>query len=138
MYPKAAEAFVSTIIAILNIIADNTKSFVDAGYLIVTEFLRRIEENVPKLQMAALVTVLTIINGMTEALDQNGHAIINAFMALMGQVILLVIDAGVEMVNALFGWVPGVKEATAGIGMVAEQYIRDNFNAGEAGVDKGI
>lgn len=137
MGPRAAEAFVKTIITILEIIGNHSQSFVEAGYDIVINILAGIEEKVPLLQEAALSTILAVINGMADALENNGQDIVGAVVRLMGEVILVVVEAGVQMVQALFGWIPGVKEATADIGSTAEKYIRDNFGAHGVGVDKG-
>jgi hypothetical protein len=55
----------------------------------------------------------------------------------MGEIVLLVIEAGIQVINALFGWIPGVTEATAEVAKGAEKTIRDNFGAKKAAEDKG-
>lgn len=137
MYPRAAEAFVSTIVKILQIIASHAQDFVEAGYDIPINILKGIQEKAPELLMVAAETMVALVVGMADAIAENRTPMVEAMVRLMGEVILVVIEAGVEMINALFGWLPGVEEATASIGDTAEEYIREHFGAGEVGAEKG-
>lgn len=137
MTPRAAEAFASTIIKILQIIGSHSRDFVEAGFDIVVNLINGVKEKVPELMMVAAETMVALVVGMADAIAENRTPMIEAMVRLMGEVILVVIEAGVEMVNSLFGWLPGVKKATASIGDTAGDYIRKNFGAGEVGEDKG-
>src|SRR5690606_6556416 len=110
--------------------------FLRLGVNIVIQLLEGIAEYVPMLVDQGLKTIIALIQGMSDAVRDNGPLLISTVLELLGEIVLLVIQAGVQTIDALFGWIPGVKEATAAIGSTAEQYIRDNFGAAEVAQEK--
>ncbi len=137
LVPPLVETVVNLIIQLLTTIANHLPEFLEKGVEIVIQLIEGIGQHVPELVNAGMEAIVELINGLADAVETNGPEITDAMIRLMGEVILVVIDAGVKMINALFGWIPGVKDATAKIGSTAEKYIRDNFNADDAGSDKG-
>lgn len=137
LIPELIIAAGSIIIALIETLAKNTPRFVDAGFNIVIGILTGIKEKAPELIMAAFEMIVALIDGMADALEENGTDIVNSMVRLMGEVIIVVIEAGISMIEALFGWIPGIEKATAKIGDTAEDYIREHFGAEEVGVDKG-
>jgi tape measure domain-containing protein len=136
--PVVVSIFAEMLIKVLNKIAEYIPMIVDAAVKIITNFLDALAQNLPKIVDSAAKLMVAFVNGLADAVDQNGPAFIAAVMRLMGEVALLVVQAGVTMIQALFGWIPGVKDATAQIGASAEQTIRDTFGAYDVGTQKGI
>lgn len=135
--PPLAVAVADLLIALLDTIYQYMDVFLQYGSLIVMEIMKGIGEWVPKIVDTGAKMIIDIIDGMTEAIRENGPVIVDSVMALLGEILLLVIYAGISMIDALFGWIPGVKKATTKIGETAEDYIRKNFGAKETGEDKG-
>src|SRR5699024_7776765 len=118
-------------------IADNAYEFVTAGYDIVINLLKGIQEKVPELQMAAGETVVALIEGMANAISENRTPLVEAMVRLMGEVILLVVEAGKEMILAVFGWIPGIEDAMGSVGDAAEKYLIEHFGVADIGELKG-
>ena len=137
MIPRASEAFIEGITRILQSIADNAYEFVTAGYDIVINLLKGIQEKVPELQMAAGETVVALIEGMANAISENRTPLVEAMVRLMGEVILLVVEAGKEMILAVFGWIPGIEDAMGSVGDAAEKYLIEHFGVADIGELKG-
>lgn len=137
LIPKLAATVVKVLLAILNTIGDNIPPFIDAGVKIITNLLDGMAKAIPRLHESALNFIVTLLTGMSDTIRINGPQITSAMLELMGEIIIVVIDAGVQMITALYGWIPGVKKAASEIGTNAEKYIRDNFGAKETGSKKG-
>lgn len=138
LVPEIIEAGIEIVMALMRGLGDNAQEFVEAGYNIISAILIGINNKLPELYMIAFITAVNVINGLSDAIAANRTHFVNAVVRLMGEVILVVIEAGREMVVALFGWIPGVEAAAMEIGNTAEKYVRENFNAGEVGATKGI
>lgn len=135
--PKVFEQFVKMVLKVLKIIGDYTDDFVDAAVKIITNFLDGLAKNVPKLVESATNLMVTFVEALAASVEKNSPRFIDAWMRLMAEVTLLMVQAGIAVVQALFGWIPGVTDATNKIGDTAEKTIRDAFDAKGAGNDKG-
>jgi tape measure domain-containing protein len=135
--PTITAAIATMLVAFLNTIASYIPQIVEAAVKIITNFLDALAKNIPKIVDSAVKLVVAFIDGLSSAVDANGPKFINSIMQLMGEVLILVVEAGVAVVQALFGWIPGVTDATNKIGKGAEKAIRDSFGAKQAGTDKG-
>lgn len=135
--PKLVDAMARAIVGMLEVIAKHIPAFVDAAVKIITNFLDALAKNLPKIVQSAANLIVAFIESLADAVDKNGPKFLNAIMKLMGEVLLLMIEAGVVVVNALFGWIPGVTEATKSIGDTAQKTIEDAFDAYGVGKDKG-
>lgn len=138
LIPSLVNAVMEIVSKILQSFADHLPDFIKTGTDIIVAFLDGIAEAIPRVVDSSINLIFTWIETMTEAIRTNGPKFTDAVLKLMGEVLLVVIDAGVKMVNALFGWIPGVKNATSEIGATAEKYIRDNFGAEGLGESKGV
>ncbi|MCU7525657.1 MAG: tape measure protein [Ignavibacteria bacterium] len=135
--PKLAESFVKMMIAILNAINNHLPELLDAGTKLVINFMDGISRNMPKIEESAANLMITYINTMATAIGVHGPELEDAMMRVMGAMALVVVHAGTDIINAVYGWIPGVKEATSKMGSVAEQYIKDNFKVDDLGKNKG-
>lgn len=137
LIPRLVEAIVTILLKLLETIANHMKDFIDVGVKIITNFLDGMAKAFPKVINSAANFVLSLINSMSDAIATHGPEFTDAVLRLMGEILLVMVDAGVKVMNALFGWIPGVKQATTKIGQSATQYIKDNFGAEGIGTSKG-
>lgn len=135
--PKLVDSFARLILAIMNKIVQYMPKFIDTGAKIITNFLDGIARNAPKVIESATNLIITLINALSNAIRDNRTTMIDSMGELLGEIVILVVEAGAEMITALFGWIPGVKAAAGNIGKITEKYIRENFKAKEVGEDKG-
>lgn len=135
--PLIVDSFYVMSIAILKVLNDRLPDFIEQGTLFILNLLDGLGRAIPALMNAVGTYMIRIVEGMTETVKTNGPALTDAFLELMGEVVIVMIDAGVKTINALFGWIPGVREAMTVIGVTAEATVRENFGAGDAAKDKG-
>lgn len=138
LVPKIVEVVLNLIVQILDSITRHLPRIIELGTQFLVNFINGMSIAIPTVIQAIIDYMITMTNAMSTSIRENGPVILDAMSGLMGEILILIIKAGIEVINALFGWIPGVKEATTYIGGTAEQYIRDNFGAEEAGKDKGI
>lgn len=131
------DLIVKIVISLLEVITQHLPRFLELGIKLVVQLIEGIAEYTPILVNTALELVIDLINGMANAIQDYGPQLISAVWNLLGEIILLMVEAGSQAIVALFGWIPGVEKAAAEIGKTAEKYIRDNFGAEQAGIDKG-
>lgn len=136
--PKLIDAIIGFVAKLIQTFADKTPEFMKAGTDLIVNFIDGIANAYPRIMYSAVNLIVTYIEGMAEAIQTNGPRMTDAILQLWGSVILIMVDAGVQMVNAIFGWMPGVKEATTAIASSAENYIYENFRSGLIGEGKGI
>ena len=137
LVPKLVEAIVYLVVELLKTITKYLPEFLELGILVIVQLLEGIASQGPILIEAAIALIVDLLNGIADAIEQYGPELISALMRIFGEVILLVVEAGVQVVDALFGWIPGVSEAARTVGETAEDYIRSHFGAKELGEEKG-
>ena len=137
LVPMLANAVAQLIVSLLTTITTYLPRFIELGGTLIVQLLTGLGQQVPKIVDAAVTFMIQIVQGMSQAIRDHGPELISAVMELIGEIIILVVEAGVQVINALFGWIPGVTGATTKIGKSAEKYLRDNFGASKAGSDKG-
>lgn len=135
--PQLAQTMLEAILRMLDVIGENIPKFIDAGTKIITNFLDGLSENVPKVIDSATNLMITYIEALASAVEENGPRFLAAISTLMAEVMVIFVQSGALVINALFGWIPGVTAATQEIGDTAEKTIRDAFDAQGAGKDKG-
>lgn len=135
--PRIVAVVIDFLITMIHTIANRIPEFIEAGTNLIVNFINGIAEAYPRVVEAAANLIITYVEAMADAVETNGPRLTDAIMRLFGNVLLIMIDAGTSMVNALFGWIPGVKSATASIGSTAEEYIRENFRSGIVASEKG-
>jgi len=137
LVPPLIELIAELILKLLETIAKYLPDFIDLGVEIVVQLIDGLGRSLDPLIDAGLELIISFIEALSSGIRDNGPRLVSAVMELLGEIVLLFITAGIEVINALFGWMPGVKEATAEIGATAEKYVRDNFGAKDVGKDKG-
>lgn len=135
--PRVVITVLDLLLSLLGVIETYIPLFIEAGANIIIAIFNGLGTYIPQVIQAMADFVLDIVVGMSDTLRNNGTEFVDAVTELMGEVILIVVHAGVNMIDALFGWIPGVSEATSKIGKSAEKYISENFRADELGDEKG-
>lgn len=135
--PTLANKMLQIILRMLDVIAVNIPKFGEAATKIITNFLDSLAENLPKIVESASNLMISFVEALTAAVTTDGPRFINAILDLFAEVLIIVVQAGAAVVEALFGWIPGVSDAADSIGENAESSIRDAFDAAKAGTDKG-
>ncbi len=135
--PKLINTVLDVLIQLLGAIEGKLPDFIDKGVGIIIGLMEGIGRNAPELVSKGVELIIDLILGMAKALEENGDRMIDAFMALMGELIILVINAGVEVIEALFGWIPGVTGALENVSETAEDTVREHFGVAEVAKMKG-
>jgi hypothetical protein len=137
LVPPLADAVAKLIVSLLTTITTYLPSFIEKGTLLLLQLLDGMGKAIPVLIDGAIKFMTDLISGLAKGIRDNGPELIGAMMELIGEIVILVIEAGTDIINAVFGWIPGVKGATSKIGSTATKYIRDNFKASDVGGKKG-
>lgn len=123
--------------ALLSGIESHLPKFLKSGLNIVLALINGIGGAAPQLIDAGMELVVDLINGIANAIENNGSNLTASVLNLVGEILILVIDAGAQIISAFFGWIPGVNEAMGSVTSGAEQFIRDNFSTDDIGTEKG-
>lgn len=135
--PKIYSKLTNMVLDLIDVLTTFLPQFIEKG----TNFILKLQEGmgiaIPAIVESSVQLMIKLVNGMTDAIRNNGPLLVDAFMELMGEIVILIIDAGVATITALFGWIPGVKDAMTVVGLLAEATVRSNFGAKEVAEDKG-
>lgn len=124
-------------IKVLAVFAERVPEFSKAATDLIVAFLDSIAAQLPRIVESASNLMVATVEALAVAVETNGPKFTDAFKRLMAEVAIIIVDAGIVMIDALFGWIPGVMDATEEIGRTAENHIRDVFDAEGVGNDKG-
>lgn len=134
--PKLLEALVVILVSLLQALVEFVPKFVEYGLEIVVGIINGIASGLGALIGAGVNLIVSFIYGLRDAVRDQGPLLVDAIMSLLGEIVILFIKTGIAIINTLFGWIPGVKDATSSIGKTAEKYIRDNFGVKDVANDK--
>jgi tape measure domain-containing protein len=113
--PKIAENIAKVLIVLMNVLAKWAPPLMDAAANLIAKF----------------------IAGMADALEKHSQDIINAVMHLMGEILIVLIEGYTAVIEAMWGWIPGVRGMMEKMGKTGVKAIRDNFGTSEVGKEKG-
>lgn len=135
--PKLIITVMDTALKIATAFRDNLDQYIEVGSDILTKIMEGLGEHFPDLIDTAQVMMIDLMDGMSDALENNGDAIIQSMMRLMGEVIIVVTKSVGEILKGLFFMFPsiqkGIDKAISGV----EEKVRDQFGAEEIGVSHG-
>lgn len=137
LVPSLITAAGQIIVAILQGIATYLPQVITLGGQIIVELINGLATQIPAILNAAVNLIVQVIAGMAQAIQDNGPQLINAILSLVAEVLIIVIQAGAAVIQALFGWIPGVNDAMQNVSSSAEQAIRDSFDAAKVADEKG-
>ncbi len=133
----ALRVVLDLLLTLINTIGEYVPRFIQAGTDLIIGFLDGLTENIPLIIESVAEFMVTMLTTMADTIDENGPLLVDSFMRIMGEIAETIVIAGASMVDAMFGWIPGVSEATERIGKTAGKYIEDNFRAKDIGTNKG-
>lgn len=135
--PKMAQHILSGILKIINVLTENVPAIMVAMAELMMGLSRAVQEAVPGLVQEAVALITTFITAMADTIHQNHEMLVSAVFQLMIAILEVVIDVMEQLINVLFGWIPGVEVATGAIGDAAKNALSDRFTALEVGQQKG-
>lgn len=135
--PKMTQHILTGLLGILTAMADHIPQIVTAATNLMIGFSEAIRAAVPDLVNEAVKLIITFIQAMADTIHQNHEMLVVAVFQLMYAILEVVIDVMEELINVLFGWIPGVEVATGAIGTAAKNALADKFTALEVGSVKG-
>lgn len=135
--PSLANSGLKIIVGLLTGVRNNIGRITVLGAEIVLKFAAAITKEAPKLIEAAVKLVITLVNGVANSLRQNSTKIVNAVTNLVEAIFELVIDAGVKVMNILFGWIPGAKGMFTKLGTASKSALRSSFDVKAEGTKGG-
>lgn len=135
--PKLLDTIAELIIALFRTLDKHLPEFLRLGVDIIVKIIEGLAEGLPKLVTAGLELIESFIRTLAEAIGTNGPQLVSAVLDLLGEIIILVVDAGVQLVTALFGWIPGASDAARSVGDSVTDYLRENLGAEKVGTEKG-
>lgn len=134
---KAAPAVINAIIVVigslLSAVRDNIGNFIMIAVDIIVAMADALGEGLPKLLTAAVDLVINVVNGMANAIREQGPQLVAAVFNLMGAILEIVVDTMIQLVDILFGWIPGVEGVAQDLGIAAKEGLREIFGTGEIG-----
>lgn len=113
--PDFVNVILEFIVAMANTLATNVAPVIDAGLNLITQLL----------------------DGMANSIRDNHEAMVSAVMNTIEAVLEVIIEAMVQIVEILFGFIPGVSETAGLMGQMAKDKLREKFNVGEVGEERG-
>ena len=140
-----AQAFLTLIIGILEVIATNIPLLIQAGVDIIVAFITGIASAVPQLVDAGFQAIITFINGLADAIRNNTQPMIDAVNNLFdavveaGKAVLMnsiggFLDAGSEIMNS--GFISGITGAIGGVIGAIGNIISSAYNAAKNGISQ--
>ena len=137
LIPAVVNGALQLVNALMQAFSNNVSKFIKVGGDIIVKIMEGFGQQAPRITQTAMEVMVTVINSMSQAIASNGPALIQAFTGLIQQVLLVMVQAGVQIMTAMFGWIPGVSSAAAEMGAAAENSIRNNFNVSDVGSQGG-
>lgn len=137
LVPKLIDCVVKIVMSLLETLTKHLPQFIAMGVTLMVQLIDGFGQALPIVIDAGLRFIVNVISGLAQGIRDNGPLLINAVMELIGEIIIIVVQAGLSIIDAMFGWIPGVKKVTSSIGETATGYIRENFKAKDVGNEKG-
>lgn len=107
----------------------------EVGMSIVMKLIMGIVEYLPQLISAAVLVIVAFISGISDAIRVHGPTLIREVLKLVGEIIVIIVEAFFAVMDALFGWIPGVTKVLNKGADAASEAIRDRFDGETLGED---
>lgn len=114
--------------ALLMGIAMAIPKLVNVGILILFGLMDGLNRAVPALVNKGFDTLRYLIASMSLALEIEGPKLIAEVMGLVGEIVVLVVEAFFAVADGLVGWVPGMTEKLEGGLDASKEAIRKHFD----------
>lgn len=124
-------AVIEVLLAVLTGIDEYLPEFIEKGSSILINLMKGIEENDEELMNQGIITMVSLIDAMAVAIDNNHEPLINATTKLIGSVVLVITEVLFELATMIMGDIPGLGPAIGQLGDEMSAYIRKTFNMDE-------
>lgn len=131
--PVLANAAGVTILGVLTAMAVYVPQFVEQGLAFLTGVMTAFGEGAGPLIAAGVVLMIQLIDGMATALEDNHVRIVGSVLKMVKAVLLIIVEAMIQLVDVLFGWIPGVSAKTKEMGGAAKDALDAAFDVEDVG-----
>lgn len=135
--PDIVNAALVLIFGLLDALNAHTGEIITVAVALVITLAEALGTNIGPLLAAAVKLITDVIVGMADAVRNQGPELIAAIISLVGAILELFVEAFVQIVDAIFGWIPGVSEAVNAMGDAATAGLQERFNGGRVGEQGG-
>lgn len=131
--PILATAAGELILAVLTAMATYIPQFSEQAILMVTGLMDTFAQQIGPVVQSATELIIATVDAMANAIRENQDQIVRAVLGAIEAVLEILITALVEVVQVLYGWIPGVNKATDAMGKGAKDALRTAFDIKDVG-----
>lgn len=131
--PQLAESALQLILGFLTALRDYVPQIADVGLELITNLVNAISENLQPLIDAGTNMIVQLVNGMANGLREHQGEMVAAIMNITEAMLEAMITGLQAILDTMFGWIPGFKDTTAGLGDAARSALREKFNSDNIG-----
>lgn len=135
--PRLVVAAGVLIISLLTGLVMFLPQVIDIGAGILLALINGIIKYVPVLIAAAVMVIISFVAGMREAIRENGPKLVKEVLGLIGEVLIVVVQAIIAIIDSFVGWIPGVSKELGKASEAAANAIREGFDGDTLGGDLG-
>lgn len=133
MAPSLFASFMNLVIGLLTVATEKVPMFIDIAVQFIVAMATALGDNAETLITAGVELIVKLVNGLANGIRDNSEQIVTAVLNITEAILEIIIDALAGIVDVLFGWIPGVSDATKGLGDAAKEGLRERFNIDETG-----
>lgn len=135
--PQLAASGLELILGLLTAMRDNIPQIITVASELITGFINALADQVGPLIDAGVNLIVQLVDGMANGIRDNQEKIISAVLNLVESLLEIIITALQEVITVLFGWIPGVEDATRNLGTSAKEALRSAFDIDTVASEKG-
>lgn len=137
MTPVLADSAGVMILGVITAMATYVPQFVEQGMAFLTGVITAFGEGAGPLIEAGVALMIQLIDGMATALEDNHVKIVGSVLKMTKAILLIIVEAMIQLVDVLFGWIPGVSAKTKEMGEGAKDALDKAFDVEEVGERRG-
>lgn len=130
--PQVVSAGMQLILGLLQGISSNIGQITTVAISIIINFVGAIAANLGQIIAAGV----NLINSFADAIRANSATIVSAVLNVIEAVLEVLVQALVQVLSVLLGWIPGVDSALQSMGSSATDALRSAFNIDQVGSEK--
>lgn len=131
--PQLASSALELILGFLSALNEHVPKIIDVGLQLITNLANSLADNVQPLIDAGVNLIVSLVNGMANGLRENQGEMVAAIMNITEAMLEAMITGLQAILDTMFGWIPGFKETTSGLGDAARSALREKFNTDTIG-----
>lgn len=131
--PQLAVSALQLILGFLTALNEYVPQIADVGLQLITNLANAITDNIQPLIDAGVNMIVELVNGMANGLRENQGELVAAIMNITEAMLEAMITGLQAILDTMFGWIPGFKETTSGLGDAARSALREKFNTDTIG-----